>query len=318
MQPPERATIGTSAGGPWFGRPLEVRRLLPADVAQCDAGVRQLLVAAREGGVCLDLLWGAVEEDGQVHSAALVLPQAGRTGMVFTSRPTRRREIAELAAVIDAATRNLPPERVSMAQVLLAPDENLAIEAFAEAGFTRLANLGYMEARVPAKAVQPAARPGITLEAYEPGLEADFVAVLEASYQQTLDCPGLQGMRRTADVLAGHKAAGQFDAALWTLLRIQGEPAGALLLNPIPAGGYVELVYVGLAPKARGGKIGSLLMAHGMWLCSRRKERTMTLAVDEANAPALKLYRRFGFTRTAQRVAMIRAVGGAAAKPAGA
>ena len=41
-------------------------------------------------------------------------------------------------------------------------------------------------------------------------------------------------------------------------------------------------------------------------IASRRVFELATLAVDAANGPALKLYRRCGYTSVAQRVAMVK------------
>ena len=41
-------------------------------------------------------------------------------------------------------------------------------------------------------------------------------------------------------------------------------------------------------------------------IAARRNFAVATLAVDAANAPAVRLYRRCGYTSVAQRVAMVR------------
>jgi ribosomal protein S18 acetylase RimI-like enzyme len=95
---------------------------------------------------------------------------------------------------------------------------------------------------------------------------------------------------------------------LWTLLRIEGEPAGAVLLNPFPAHRTVELVYLGLAPSARGRGLGKQLLQHGLWLLNGRRERTLTLAVDQRNTPALAIYEAAGMRPVVRRVALIRSL----------
>ena len=62
------------------------------------------------------------------------------------------------------------------------------------------------------------------------------------------------------------------------------------LLNPASQGQCVELVYLGLALFARGRGLGRRLLRHGIRLLRGRRERLMTLAVDDRNAPALRLY----------------------------
>ncbi len=91
-------------------------------------------------------------------------------------------------------------------------------------------------------------------------------------------------------------------------MHVEDRPAGALLLNPSSQGRCIELVYLGLAPPARGRGLGGMLLRHGLRLVRKRPERLMTLAVDEQNAPAMKLYRRERFRRIMRRAALIRSL----------
>ena len=50
-------------------------------------------------------------------------------------------------------------------------------------------------------------------ETVELGQQVDLA--LDRSYVDTMDCPELCGMRATADILASHKATGEFDPSLW-------------------------------------------------------------------------------------------------------
>ena len=95
---------------------------------------------------------------------------------------------------------------------------------------------------------------------------------------------------------------------MWTLLSIDGKIGGTLLLNPASDRQSIELVYLGLAKWARGRGLGRMLLRHGFSLLAGRPERTINLAVDEANSPALSLYRSEGFVPVLRRVAMIRPV----------
>ena len=121
------------------------------------------------------------------------------------------------------------------------------------------------------------------------------------SYQQTLDCPALSGLRDVDDVIAGHQAVGIFDPQLWSVVVENGRP----LWLPAAGGGTaaraLELVYLGLSPeKARGRGFGakaSLMEPRAGGHAARRHFAVMSLAVDEKNVPALALYRRCGYRR---------------------
>ena len=85
-------------------------------------------------------------------------------------------------------------------------------------------------------------------------------SILDASYEETLDCPGLCGLRRTQDIILGHKSSGRHDPDGWLLAKIDGVFAGAILLNHSREHNDIELVYLGLAPPVRGRGLGRLLL----------------------------------------------------------
>ncbi len=271
-----------------------------------DAQIERVAALAEMVGLEGEHLWAACEPGSESMTAVvLILPRPGRTGMLFASRPRRRADEQVLSQLIAEAVAQVPPDEATTIQSLLNPGDDGEQRALEAAGFHRLATLDYMQRSVP-KAVEPAVWPDdVTGETYRESLRPAFTHALELTYEQTLDCPALHGMRQTDDVLAGHMAAGVFDAKLWLLLRIAGEVAGVMLLNRIPAQDSVELVYFGLAPHARGRGLARLLLQHGMRLCSEQGVSTLTLAVDRDNAPAVRLYHECGFYRIARKDAWI-------------
>ena len=288
------------------GRAEAVARLVgpPGD----EAAAERFLTYAHTNGIRLDGLWARLDATGAMTHSVLCIPSDGRTAMVFASRPGSRPLVGPVAALIDHACRQLESWPLDLAQALLDPAAELERATFVDAGFSDLAMLSYLE-RPLARATlppQPVWPHGAEPEPYRGELVGDLERALEASYVETLDCPGLYGLRRTADIIAGHRATGVFEAPLWTILRLHGHPAGAVLLNPFPSHKTVELVYLGLAPEARGCGLGRQLLRHALWLLAPRRERTLTLAVDERNAPALALYRSENMRRILQRVALIR------------
>ncbi len=84
-----------------------------------------------------------------------------------------------------------------------------------------------------------------------------------------------------------------------------------MLLSAGSAPDTVELVYLGLSPSLRGRGIGDALIASGLARLAGRPESTIACAVDLANGPALALYRRAGFKRFTERVALVRQIAGA-------
>ena len=294
-------------------RLLEAARALVAEQATpapSAASAQRFLAAAAEHGLDLENTWGVVDQSGTVKHVALATPGSGRTHMVFTSPARTDIDAASLAVAIDASCRAV--RTPGLAQALLDPGDATQADAFLRAEFTKLAVLGYLRkrnARARGRDLRAPTLPtGVTMDTWKPGMDPDFVAALEASYVDTLDCPELCGLRRTEDVLESHKAAGVFEPSLWWLIRHEGAPAGAMLFSPGHGAAHVELVYLGLAPSLRGMRIGRVLLDYGLRVVGERKEPAVTCAVDQRNEPARRLYRKAGFVQFAERAAYIRPV----------
>jgi mycothiol synthase len=271
---------------------------------------RRFLEFSQANQLPLDALWARTDADGRFIQSVLAVANPGRTAMFFASRPASPSDVPGLGELIGHAADEVALAGTHLAQALLAPEEHLEFEAFAAGGFHELAKLSYLERTLPRRRErrEPPLPAGVTIEPYCDAVLAELVVALEASYEDTLDCPGLRGLRDTCDIVAGHRATGAFEPDLWRLLRIDGEIAGALLLNPSPHHNSVELVYLGLARTARGRGLGRVLLRHGLRLLGGRNERTINLAVDERNSPAIRLYRSEGFVTALRRVALIRAL----------
>ena len=317
LRPSDDAGLGAIIRvGP--GRRSEAIERLVGTIAGDRVAVDRFLHYAKANAIRLDGLWSRLDQAGSIAFSVLVVPSAGRTAMVFSSRPASPRWIPAIAGLIDHACGQLGGWNVNLAQALIEPAERAEREAFTSAGFLELSLLSYLERPLSRTDAVPAPQwpPGVRIEPYAETLHDDLVRALEESYERTLDCPGLYGLRTTDDIIAGHMATGQFVQSLWTLLRMADKPAGALLLNPFPGHRTAELVYLGLAPAARGRGLGRQLLRYGLGLLKKRRERTLTLAVDEHNTPALALYRSEGFRPLAQRVALIRPLGRPPDRPA--
>lgn len=310
------------------------RRLVSRANADIDAAARRLLESAPRHAIDFSLCFGTLDaaptrRAQRVRQACLAVPGAGRTAMMFISEPADRpiegsRGIAERAACISAACRHLTLEhasRVGLAQALPEPDEPWAIEAFEASGFLHVGTLVYLRAENSTpKDPEPQWPAGVSLQRVsETGVlgsdtdraraERDLAAALEASYEDTLDCPELCGMRTPADVLDSHRSTGVYDPAWWWLVRVENHPVGAMFLSRCPEQQSMELVYLGLAPQARGKKLGGALLAMGMARIAQAYPGwDVTCAVDARNTPALALYAKLGFLPYAKRVAMVKSL----------
>lgn len=248
----------------------------------------------------------ALSDAGQMAAMCLWVPAPGRTALLFAPTVRDAASAAATSSCVIAALADAREAGVQLVQVMLDPADTAGQAAFADAGLWNLATLQYMERRPPMLVPTVTLPPGIRLEAYSAGTHELFKHTIQESYVDTLDCPALSGLRDMEDVITGHKAVGPFDPQLWSLVLDYERPVGVLLLADIPARNALELAYLGIIPSARGKGLGRALMNRILSIAARRSFATASLAVDINNAPAAKLYRRCGYTRIAERVAMIK------------
>jgi len=233
------------------------------------------------------------------------------------SRASRDGRAAQRVAVVEFARNWLIARSATgaepafdLAQALIEPHHADVREALLRAGFSTLAELGYMRTEVPrTPQVVPAWPPGVRVTSLASlGWPASTDLLLRAmarSYEGTLDCPALCGIRRTQDVLASHLAVGAFDPALWFIVFAGDAPEGCMLLTRFDEHETAELVYLGLGPPLRGKGLGASLLSMAMTELSVRGATALACAVDGGNEPALKLYKAAKFRRFARRVGFI-------------
>jgi ribosomal protein S18 acetylase RimI-like enzyme len=246
-------------------------------------------------------VWVA-RERGRIVWALLPIISPGRTALLMT--PSELWPVPAAPRLIDAAGNFCQEQGVSLVQLLLDPKHPAGREL---PTFRRVAELNYLQSAVRRREAVPLLPPGMRWETYSPQSHAAFLSTISASYRESLDCPALAGLRDMEDVVTGHKAAGQFDPHHWFLLRRDEQPAGVLLLNRMTGSDAAELTYLGVPPEFRRHGIGQLLVRQALAATAAMGAQTITLAVDSANTPALRLYHRHGFRHLTSRLAIIRA-----------
>ncbi len=258
---------------------------------------KRQVVALRHGG------------SGELLIAGMCLwvPSPGRTAMLFAPALSEFPQSAEPTQLaIAEALADVQAAGVVLVQAMMEPSDAAGKTVFTAAGLKQLATLTYMERKPPVSPPAFSLPTDLTLAAYEAGTHDLFKEAIARSYEGTLDCPALSDMRTVEDVIEGHKSVGLFDPQLWAVILRAGRPIGCLLLAEIPARNGLELVYLGLTPEARGQGLGRGLMQRVLAISSRRHFAVATLAVDAANVPAVRLYRRCGYASVAQRVALVK------------
>jgi ribosomal protein S18 acetylase RimI-like enzyme len=274
----------------------------PAD----DGHVLDFLRFAQRRGINAGGAWLA-GAGGVMAWAVLPIVSPGRTMLLLTpgSGPPHPAALAA-GELVDAVCRHFGARDVQLAQVLLDPSDAASHRLYEGRGFERVAQLIYLQAVPRRKAAPPALPPGMRWVGYTPASHEQFARAIAETYGQSLDCPRLNGLRDIEDVIAGHKASGEFDPRLWALL-CEGERAlGALLLSRASPPESLELVYLGLTPSARGQGLGDVMMRQALAAAAADGAARLSLAVDSENAPALKLYYRHGMQRIGAKLALMR------------
>ena len=246
---------------------------------------------------------------GTAHSPtglflALLLP--GSAAVVMVPDPDERSiDRDDAQRVIRAGLSHLQPRGLHYAQGLVEPHALAQAALLEEVGFRHLAPLAYLERSASYPWVDPPRDSEAEWVPYGPATHARFADMVQATYEDSLDCPELAGLRPIHDVLAAHKASGLFDPDLWELAQIDGEPAACLLLSRLVQVPALEVVYMGVIPSWRGRGVGGLLLRRGLQRCRERKAGRLTLVVDDRNGPAKALYNRLGFEPVTHRDAWL-------------
>ncbi len=263
--------------------------------AERETRVAQSLELIRRGEVKRESI--QVARDGSGLRGALVYePLPGANGLVWPPQLATRDTPDAIAdqLVLTALTR-LREHGSKLVQTLLGPSETAHAAPLLRHGFRHITSLWYLRHDLVLPADLVATKDSLCCEPYARCDAAAFHRVLLQSYEGTLDCPEINGVRVLAEILEGHRSQGIHDPEHWWLARVEGEPVAVLLLTATPDEGSWDVSYLGVVPSARGRGVGRALMVRALLEARLLKARALTLAVDGRNLPARHLYRRLGF-----------------------
>lgn len=198
-----------------------------------------------------------------------------------------------------------------LCQALLPKGQEQAAATLTEAGYQHPADLLYMTCEPNHF---PAAAPdffGFFLRAFQPGKEAELAQIIDETYISTQDCPSLNGLRSTLDVVFGYQQVGEFRPDRWLILEnfsphSPPRAAGCLLLARHSPHRTMELIYVGVTPAFRQQGLGRKLTQHAQWLAAQDQCERLVLAVDAANGPAIAMYSAAGFWAWEERAIWVK------------
>jgi ribosomal protein S18 acetylase RimI-like enzyme len=265
--------------------------------------VLDFLQFASSRGIDVQGLW-VIASGTRPIWAVLPIVNSGHTALLLA--PSRRPDGIDVIPLLDHLCQDLAKRGVQLAQALLDPPDTAGRALLGSHGFREMAELLYLQVAVPRSLACPETPENFWWQTYSAHTHGLFARAIMESYQQSLDCPSLNGLREISDVIAGHQSSGEFNPRFWFLLSERDMPRGVVLLNRVPRTDTAELVYFGLAPAARRIGLGDLMMRHALWGAREMNLSRLTLAVDSNNAPALRLYYRHGMQRIGSKVAMMK------------
>ncbi|MBM4072245.1 MAG: GNAT family N-acetyltransferase [Planctomycetes bacterium] len=251
---------------------------------------------------------------GQRMQGALVCALlAGAGGLVW---PPFVRDVPERQSLEDqllAAGCNWLRQRgARLAEALLGDREQPLSAALLRNGFQHMTQLIYLHHDLaPEEGVRGSQRTAAVDEAAVPAsfrcvtfADADpqlFRDTLLKTYEGTLDCPELNGVRTIDEIIAGHRSQGRFDPARWWLIETDSTAIGVIMLSEVPDLAGWDLSYVGVVPLARRQGWGRMLTQLAIRAAHAAEARQLMVAVDARNQPALNLYKSLGFKPHGQR-----------------
>lgn len=307
-------------GGLYLGpAPADRRRsamalLLTGRARATDPAVDHFQRFADEQGLDLTTLWVAAEggPTGSMLGSVLLVPNHGSTAMLFVGQAAGWSDTSAVVELIKAVCDGPGRSGVSVIQSLIDPGQVVEGQVLERAGLTRLAKLIYMQRAIEPgehRMPRPTTLGGCdrpTILTYSEATHADFARAIEASYVDTLDCPGLVGMRQIDHIIAGHKGTGRYDPRNWlAYFDPAGQPIAVLLLAEVAQGSGMELVYLGVARDYRGKGVGNVLMQYAVSETARLGGSRLYLAVDDRNDPAVRLYTSMSFRASTRKIAFV-------------
>jgi ribosomal protein S18 acetylase RimI-like enzyme len=264
-----------------------------AEKQACVANAR-LMIQNRE--LNPEGIWVA-RQDGKLLGALLCQVTAGAGGLFWPPQvvPSAGAALVE-DQLIQHALLWLERQGVKLVQALL-PRRDLPMGTpLLRHGFNHVTRLVYMrhDLDTPVRSL-----PGLDDLRLESAAEAKpdvFQQTLIRTYESSLDCPEINGVRSPEEILAAHRAQGQHDPRKWWLANDGTGAVGILLLAQLPESLSWELAYLGIVPEARRRGLGSRLVGQAIREARAAGSLQLTISVDTRNAPALRLYRKWGFS----------------------
>jgi len=242
---------------------------------------------------------------GELRGAAWGQRQSGNIALFWPPQFVRGHDQQAAFRLAEAVIAVLDQTSVEMIQVFLASPDLETIAVLRHVGFRHVADLLYMACpseRFPLAAPEPCE---LNFVRYDGTQRSRLMRLIDKTYEGTLDCTALNGVRDIDHVINGYQATGVYRLENWLFVR-SDEDVGVLLLADHPKARHWELMYMGLIPEARGRGWGRQVTRYAQWLARGANVERIVVAVDAANTPAVDVYRSTGFEMWDKRAVYVR------------
>lgn len=230
----------------------------------------------------------------QLVGAVMAVCQADGTAHVWPPAVTAHAPAETAVALVVTCRDWIARSPVTMAQCLTQLEDLAAQELLVAAGFERLTDVVCWQHELEEIPHGPLPEHCEVLQ-FSEAHEAHFQQVMQQTYADSQDCPGLRGRRTAIDSLAAHRLAADEASRLWQVYQCAGEDVGVVLCADHRDQRMWELLYLGVVPKFRRQGFGLAMLCQALWDAREVGAEGMFLAADDTNAAAANLYEAAGF-----------------------
>jgi len=241
-----------------------------------------------------------------IRGAVVALPLPGAGAIFWTPVVKDGCDRAQVEdRLMQSALDWLRRGSTKVAHALLYLDESSLAAPLLRNGFRQITRLQYLQRTLAEAPLTPPfppgeGRPAIQFRTYAETSPETFHSILAHTYEDSLDCPELNGLRTLDEIMAGHLAQCDNNPQLWWMA-CAPQPVGVIMLADMPAWESWDISYLGVAPAARRQGIARQLVQLAMSEALSAGVPELTVAVDTRNAPAWNLYSQLGFQPGEQR-----------------
>lgn len=284
------------------------------------------LLVVRDGGV--PAAASSTGDSGHILAIGWALEQAGRTAYLYP--PVLAGDAVAGTLLMTELCRRLDAAGILACQCLAQLDDPLLQATLLPHGFIDGGKMTGL-LRDLAKPIPAPPRRDVIAVPYEPQTRDRFAALLDQTYLDSFDFPELGLLRGGHNALDAHATMGTDTQGWWMFHEPSSATDVAVLLaadqpetsdpQSLPDGGQpsaaavdgdrrgsTELVYLGVAPKARGRGWGRWMVHTSLHQARARGRRWVLTSVIDVNVYAEKIYLSLGFTKQAESRVYLRLV----------